>query len=58
MPNVEVIRSVLLIKECIAITHATLNTQHLIQRELLFYVLGEKQRELAMVLSLPTTKDD
>lgn len=58
MPNVEVIRSVLLIKECIAITHAALNTQHPIQRELLLYVLSEKQRELAMILSPPTAKDD
>lgn len=58
MPNVEVIRSVLLIKECMAITHAALNTQHPIQRELLLYVLSEKQRELARVLSPPTTKGD
>jgi hypothetical protein len=43
MPNVEVIRSVLLIKECIAITHAALNTQHPIQRELLLYVFIENK---------------
>lgn len=58
MPNVEVIRSVLLIKECMAITDAALNTQHPIQRELLLYVLGEKQRELAMILSTPDAKGD
>lgn len=46
-----------LVKQCMAITEAALNTEHPTQRKLLLYVLSEKQKELAEKLAGITVED-